>query len=162
VEGVVGHGSRGKFVKCRPANCNGNSAVDHSESTTATTVRKLHDVVLGKAAESIFRLKRDEPVVHVKEIHPREMAELLSQLAQHEQKDLMELYQTFRFAFPKCSSILFEDVFTRQREILISAVAQHETYIIRHPCPVCFADLYKRISPLLASSTKGAEVAPFF
>lgn len=163
VEGVVGHGSRGRFVK---------RAVRRIVTAIQRRIipRIQPQQLFAKCATSFsakpqkvfFFLKHDEAVVHVKEIHPKEMAELLSQLAEHEQKDLMELYQTFRFAFPQCNSILFEDLFTRQREILTSAVAPHETYIIRHPYPVCFVDLYKRISPLLASTTKGAEVATSF
>ena len=68
----------------RPANCNRNPTAHHPEGATATSIRKARDVVVGKTAERIFLLKHDEPVVHVKEIHPREMAELLSQLAEHE------------------------------------------------------------------------------
>ena len=110
--------------------------------------------------QKVFLLvKHSDPVVQVKEIHRKEMAELLSRLAEHEQKSIMELYQTYRFAFPKCKSMFFEEVFTRQRDTLLDAVAAQETYIIRHPYPIRFADLYETISPFFASRAREAESA---
>ena len=110
--------------------------------------------------QKVFLLvKHGDPVVQVKEIHRKEMAELLAPLAEHEQKSVMELYQTYRRAFPKCRSTFFEDVFTRQRDTLLDAVAAQETYIIRHPDPMRFSDLYKTISPFFASRARKAESA---
>ena len=113
-----------------------------------------------KPQKVFFLKKHSDPVVQVKEIHRKEMAELLSRLAEHEQKSVMELYQTHRLAFPKRQSMFFEDVFARQRETLLGAVAAQETYIIRHPYPLRFADLYKTISPLFPSRAREAESAP--
>jgi hypothetical protein len=55
--------------------------------------------------------------------------------------------------------MFFEEVFTRQRDTLLDAVAAQETYIIRHPYPIRFADLYETISPFFASRAREAESA---
>lgn len=112
-----------------------------------------------KPQKVFLLMKHSDPVVHVKEIHRKEMAELLSRLAENEQKSIMELYRTYRFAFPKCKNMFFDGAFTRQRNTLSDAVAAQETYIIRHPYPIRFADLYKTISPFLASRAREAESA---
>lgn len=154
------NGSRGTFVK--PAARRIITAIQrriipraHPQHIFAKCAKSFS----AKPQKVFLLMKHSDPVVHVKEIHRKEMAELLSRLAEHEQKNIMELYQTHRFAFPKCKSMFFEEVFTRQRDTLLDAVAAQETYIIRHPYPIHFADLYKTISPFFASRAREAESA---
>jgi hypothetical protein len=154
------NGSRGTFVK--PAARRIITAIQrriipraHPQHIFAKCAKSFS----AKPQKVFLLMKHSDPEVHVKEIHGKEMAELLSRLAEHEQKNIMELYQTHRFAFPKCKSMFFEEVFARQRHTLLDAVAAQETYIIRHPYPIHFADLYKTISPFFASRAREAESA---
>ena len=159
---TVVDGSRGTFVK--PAARRIITAIQrrmipraHPQHIFAKCAKSF----TAKPQKVFLLVKHSDPVVEVKEIHRREMAELLSRLAEHEQESTMELYQTYRFALPKCKSMFFEEVFTLQRRMLLDAVAAQETYIIRHPYPIRFADLYETISPFFTSREREAQSAAF-
>lgn len=64
-----------------------------------------------------------------------------------ERLPLMEHYLAFRFAFPEKKSELIERAEELQYEVLCRALAGKEAYVVRHPYPVSFGDLYEAMSP---------------
>lgn len=84
------------------------------------------------------------------EVEPSSLSEVVSRLVAaslREQKALTEHYLAFKFAFPLKSNPLIERARERQRDILLRALRRKSAYIVRHPYPVHFPDLYEALRP---------------
>jgi hypothetical protein len=66
---------------------------------------------------------------------------------QDEQQRLEDCYRKFRFAFPECRNELLENSADYQRQLLQTALAGKESYVVFHPYPVDIPELFKVISP---------------
>jgi hypothetical protein len=64
-----------------------------------------------------------------------------------EQKALAEHYRAFKFAFPAKTNPFLERAKECHREILARALHGKEAFIVRHPYPVQFSDLYDALCP---------------
>ena len=74
-------------------------------------------------------------------------AERLASATLQEQKALAEHYRAFKFAFPNKANPFIECARERLREILSRSLVGKEAFIVRHPYPVHFSDLYKALRP---------------
>ncbi len=60
---------------------------------------------------------------------------------------LMEHYLAFTFAFPELKNDFLENIHERQFEILSRAFAGKDAYMVRHPYPFSFEELFERMRP---------------
>jgi hypothetical protein len=104
----------------------------------AGTLEKVFLVISHKASD-----------VTVESISPREAARRLVFSFQHEQVSLMAYYLKFRFAFAELRNEFIERSEEIHREMLLTALANKETYVVYHPYPVSAPDMFNAISPLL-------------
>jgi len=88
-------------------------------------------------------------------IEPAEPATVADQLAfamEFELTSLMSHYRAFKFAFPGMRNAFLEKVPNLLREALTQALAAKEIYMLYHPYPVSFHDLYQAMQKVLVSS----------
>src|SRR6266446_9460050 len=92
-------------------------------------------------------------------IEPAEPATVADQLAwamEFELTSLMSHYRAFKFAFPKIQNNFLETVHSVLRDALREALAAKEIYMLYHPYPVPFQDLFQVMRDFLESSTPDA------
>ena len=88
-------------------------------------------------------------------IEPAGTATVADQLAcamEFELTSLMSHYRAFKFAFPGMRNEFLEKVHDVLRDALRRALAAKEIYMLYHPYPVSFHDLYQAMQKLLVSS----------
>lgn len=85
----------------------------------------------------------------VEAVAPTEVAKRMVFSLQDERVDFMGYYRKFRFAFPDARNEVIETLEERQRDLLISALAGKDAYVVYHPYPVSIPKLYDTIAPLL-------------
>ena len=88
-------------------------------------------------------------------IEPAEPATVVDQLAcaiEFELTPLMSHYRSFKFAFPGMRNEFLEKVHNLLRDALRQALAAKEIYMLYHPYPVSFDDLYQAMQKLVVSS----------
>jgi hypothetical protein len=88
-------------------------------------------------------------------IEPAEPATVTDQLAcamEFELTSLMSHYRAFKFAFPGMRNEFLEKAHNFLRDALRQALAAKEIYMLYHPYPVSFDDLYQAMQKLLVSS----------
>jgi hypothetical protein len=86
---------------------------------------------------------------------PAEPATVADQLAcamEFELTSLMSHYRAFKFAFPGMRNAFLEKVPNLLRDALTQALAAKEIYMLYHPYPVSFHDLYQAMQKVLVSS----------
>ena len=86
---------------------------------------------------------------------PAEVATVADQLAcamEFELTSLMSHYRAFKFAFPGIRNEFLEKVPNLLRDALTQALAAKEIYMLYHPYPVSFHDLYQVMQKVLVSS----------
>jgi hypothetical protein len=64
---------------------------------------------------------------------------------------LMSHYRAFRFAFPGMRNEFLENVHHVLRDALQEALATKEIYMLYHPYPVSFDDLYQAMKNVLGT-----------
>jgi len=87
-------------------------------------------------------------------IEPAEPATVADQLAcamEFELTSLMSHYRAFKFAFPGMQNEFLERVHDVLRDALRQALAAKEIYMLYHPYPVSFHDLYQAMQKVLVS-----------
>jgi len=87
-------------------------------------------------------------------IEPAEPATVADQLAcamEFELTSLMSHYRAFKFAFPGMQNEFLERVQNVLRDALRQALAAKEIYMLYHPHPVSFHDLYRAMKNALGS-----------
>jgi hypothetical protein len=88
-------------------------------------------------------------------IEPAEPATVADQLAcamEFELTSLMSHYRAFKFAFPGMRNEYLEKVHDVLRDALREALATKEIYMLYHPCPVSFDDLYQAMKKVLGTA----------
>ena len=85
--------------------------------------------------------------ITVENADPLVVAERLALSIQQEMQGLVEQYLAFRYAFPDRRSDLIESAHTAAAELLRGALANKETYLVRHPYPVPLTELYAAMRP---------------
>jgi hypothetical protein len=88
-------------------------------------------------------------------IEPAKPATVADQLAcamEFELTSLMSHYRAFKFAFPGMRNEFLEKVHNLIRDALRRALAAKEIYMLYHPYPVSFHDLYQAMQKALVSS----------
>jgi hypothetical protein len=87
-------------------------------------------------------------------IEPAEPATVADQLAcamEFELTSLMSHYRAFKFAFPAMRNEFLERVHNLLRDALRQALATKEIYMLYHPYPVSFDDLYQAMKNVLGT-----------
>lgn len=141
---------KGKHSRARSVTARALSALQES-FIPRRTPRELFPghvrSLAAKPSKLFLLLRHDSPQITLERAAPPELALRVAHLVQHEQSTLMEHYHAFRFAFPDRANTLIECMAERRQQLLTSALAGMETYIVRHPYPFSFADLYRSILP---------------
>src|SRR4051794_31277108 len=102
------------------------------------------------SVEKVFLIVScDESRVTVQPISPREAARRLVFSLQHELLSLRSYYLKFRFAFAELRNEFIERAEEIQREMLLRALANKQTYIVYHPYPMSASGLCNAITPIL-------------
>lgn len=100
--------------------------------------------------DKVFLVMSDEhPDVRVEEIDAREVARRMVFSLELERLDLRAAYLKFRFAFPELSNPILEDSERAHAELLQSALAGKESYVVYHPFPARIPALFDAIAPLV-------------
>lgn len=89
-------------------------------------------------------------------IEPAETSTVADQLAcamEFELTSLMSHYRAFKFAFPGMRNEFLEKVHDVLRDALKEALASKEIYMLYHPHPVSFDDLYQAMKNVLGTSS---------
>src|SRR6266567_7132800 len=102
------------------------------------------------------------------EITPADSKVVAAQLAtamEFELTPLMSHYRAFQFACPGCKNTFLDNIHDLLRESLRTALEGKETYMLYHPYPVDFDDLYKSMHDHLlhfppCASMKSLEMLP--
>ncbi|MGH7493003.1 MAG: hypothetical protein ACREOO_11480 [bacterium] len=98
--------------------------------------------------EKIFLgLSHASPETVVEPIDPGLIAKRMVASIRFEQLPFMEHYLAFKFAFPDRKNEFLEHLPELQYKLLSRALAGKEAYVVRHPYPVSFRDLYASMSP---------------
>jgi hypothetical protein len=93
----------------------------------------------------------DERVL-IEPAEPATVADQLTCAMEFELTSLMSHYRAFKFAFPGMRNEFLEKVHNLLRDALRQALAAKEIYVLYHPYPVSFHDLYQAMQKLLVSS----------
>jgi hypothetical protein len=110
----------------------------------------------GPLHKILFVASHDSPEIRVTPIDPDEVAQRMVHSLQYEQSVFLGYYRMFRFAFPQRTCDLVENSETLQQELLRSALANKEAYVVHHPYPVSLPHLFEAIAPL-CNSTEAAR-----
>lgn len=98
--------------------------------------------------EKIFLgLSHADPETIVEAVDPSIIAKRMVASIRFEQMPFMEHYLAYKFAFPDRKNDFLEHVHELQYDLLRRALAGKEAYVVRHPYPVSFHDLYTRMRP---------------
>lgn len=80
------------------------------------------------------------------------VADQLLSAVEFELTSLVSHYRAFKFAFPRMRNELLEKVHDVLRDALQDALATKEIYMLYHPHPVSFDDLYQAMKTVLGTS----------
>jgi hypothetical protein len=93
----------------------------------------------------------DERIL-IERADPATVADQLACAMEFELTALMSHYRAFKFAFPGIRNEYLEKVHDVLRDALRQALATKEIYMLYHPYPVSFHDLYRAMKNLLGTS----------
>jgi hypothetical protein len=108
--------------------------------------------IVGVPQKIFFVASHESPDFVVERIAPELIAERMVFSLQDERVEFLGYYTRFRFAFPEIRNDFIENLEKRQREMLIAAFKNKETYAIYHPYPVSIPALYEALSPVFADT----------
>ena len=94
-----------------------------------------------------FVVSHDQPDVNVQRIDSQELAERMVFSLQEERMEFLSYYFKYRFAFPRCSNPLIDQVEEIQRRLILRAIANKEAYAIYHPYPFSIPSLFDTLRP---------------
>lgn len=96
--------------------------------------------------------------IRVEPADPESLAERLALAVQQELLAITAQYAAFRYAFPERRSELVETAQSRAAGLLRHALANAESFVVRHPYPVALPALYAAMRPLCEASCATATV----
>jgi len=104
--------------------------------------------------QKVFLLmSHDQPGITIAPVDPVAIARQMISSIRYEQLPFMEHYLAFKFAFPGRQNDFIERAHELQYDILCRALSGKEAYVVQHPYPFSFEDLYKAMRPFCESST---------
>jgi hypothetical protein len=109
---------------------------------------------VAKPEKVFLSLSHDDPAISVELIDPSVIAKRMIASIRFEQVPFMEQYLSFKFAFPDCKNEFLDNVHELQYDILRRALSGKEAYMVRHPYPIIFEDLYAKMKPFCEAPVK--------
>ena len=98
--------------------------------------------------EKVFlTLSHDDPGMSVEPVDPRVIARRMISSIRFEQLPFLQQHLAFSFAFPERKNAFLDRVHELQYEILERALRGKEAYVVRHPYPLSFQELFERMRP---------------
>lgn len=94
-----------------------------------------------------FMVSHAERGIHVDPADPQEIAHRMAASNWYEQQPLISTYLAYRFAFPDRRNDFLERAFEIQSEILSSALAGKDAFMVRHPYPCELGALFSAMAP---------------
>jgi hypothetical protein len=98
-----------------------------------------------KPEKVFFALSHADQAITVEPMEPAAVAQHMIASIRFEQIPFFEHYLAFKFAFPNRKNEFLDNVHERQYEILRRALSGKEAYMVRHPYPVSFQELYEKM-----------------
>jgi hypothetical protein len=103
---------------------------------------------LHASLDKVFLMVSHEgPDTHIEPMDGAEIAARMSASMAYEHIPLMENYYAYKFAFPDRANDLFEDAGRQQATLLAEALGGKEGYVVYHPNPCSFEELFKAMEP---------------
>ncbi|NIV92211.1 hypothetical protein GWN42_05255 [candidate division KSB1 bacterium] len=100
-----------------------------------------------KLDKVFFIMSHKSPEITVENGDPADIIERMISSIEYEQLPIKEHYLAYKFAFPDRKNSFLEQGPKIQYELLRSALTGKEAYRVRHPYPVSFPELFKKMSP---------------
>jgi len=97
---------------------------------------------------------KNTPGVELESVAPREIADRLAPLLEHEWSDLDRSYALFRSAFPGSRNYLLERRGILMREGLRKALVRKRTLLISYPSPAPVKEVFRTLAPWLAGQLR--------
>jgi hypothetical protein len=103
---------------------------------------------LHASLDKVFLMvSHESPDTHIEPMDGAEIAARMSASMAYEHIPLMENYYAYKFAFPDRANDLFEDAGRQQATLLAEALGGKEGYVVYHPNPCSFEELFKAMEP---------------
>jgi hypothetical protein len=87
------------------------------------------------------------PEITVQPISPSEVTERMLHSNLLEFSPLLEHYRAFRFAFPDRKNRILENLESLQRKLINKRFDQYRCFLVLHPYPVVFEELFEKLRP---------------
>lgn len=107
------------------------------------------------AGAVFLALSHDSPEIHVERVDPTHLASRLAAALRLQLHPLFEHYLAYRFAFPSRRFELLEQAETRAEDLLRRALAERDTFVVRHPHPVALEGLRRAMQPFVGYGAGG-------
>lgn len=104
-----------------------------------------------KPDKVFFALSHADSTTTVEPMEPAAIARHMISSIRFEQLPFMEHYLAFKFAFPERANAFLDNVHELQYEILQRALSGKDAYMVRHPYPLSFEELYTKMRPFCES-----------
>lgn len=85
--------------------------------------------------------------IRVMEEDPATVAERMTFAHQHHRRALLAAYQEFRYAFPRRTSAVIEELEDRERKLLRQAFAGRPAYMVQHPPGGSIDEIHRALRP---------------
>jgi hypothetical protein len=102
---------------------------------------------VGHPEKVFLTLSHDDPGISVEPVDPGLIARRMISSIRFEQLPFLEQQLAFAFAFPDRKNPFLDRVHELQYEILERALRGKEAYMVRHPYPLSFQELFERMRP---------------
>lgn len=101
-----------------------------------------------KIEKVILSFSHSDAKYQIEEANPSEIAKRIFISNSFEQIPFLNLYKTYKFAFPGRQNDFLENIDEFQFSLLNNALKNKQTFKVRHPYPFIFEDLFNHIKPL--------------
>jgi hypothetical protein len=115
------------------------------------TPAKIFEGRIGSLQASLDKVflmvSHDSPDTRIEPMDGAEIAARMTASMAYEHIPLMEHYYAYKFAFPDQTNDLFEGAGRQQASLLAEALGGKEGYVVYHPNPCSFEELFKAMEP---------------
>lgn len=112
----------------------------------------------GEAHRTFFMTSHADNDITVEPTAPHDVARRMSESLRYEALPLLGQYHAFRFAFPDRRNPAIEVMHEQEQRLLSRALADHATYVVRHPYPAPLNRLFEAMQPFCGPAVAGPAV----
>jgi hypothetical protein len=157
------------FISCIPEAIHRNGVVEALHKALPVLQRQLfikltpeqlfgRNTVPALSPQKLFWMcSRQDPTIEVVRADASEIAQRMAASVTCELLPLISGYCEFAFAFPHKQNKDVEGYAALVRDRLVHALTGMDAYVVNHPYPICFEELYCAMLPYLASSSSSVS-----